>query len=353
MNIKYNNTDNSFKNDLLREINAYFEKNNISKYGNWNLRIKTIFFLILIPVLYVCIVFYTPDSTGAALFLCALLGLVFAGVGFNIMHDASHGAYSKKRWVNEIMVRSLELLGASSPLWKKKHVVLHHSYVNTVADEDISFYPLIRTLKDEHKKLFFHRFQAFYAPLLYCLLYISWVAIMDFRKYFSGKVHGHSIKMSKLDHVLFWVSKISYAFIFLILPWMLIGFVPMLIGFSVCGVTCGFVISIVFQLAHVVETSTFPMVDKETGKIEVSWAESQVRETSDFAVNSKVISWLVGGLNFQTVHHLFPNISHVHYPKMSGIVESVCKKHNITYNKISFFGAIRSHFKTLYKLGVA
>lgn len=353
MNIKYNNSDNSFKNDLVQEINAYFEKNKISKYGNWNLRIKTILFLSLIPILYVYIVFYTPENNAVALGLCALLGLVFAGVGFNIMHDASHGAYSKKKWVNEIFVRSLELLGASSPLWKKKHVVLHHSYVNTVADEDISFYPLIRTLKSEHKRLFFHRFQAFYAPLLYCLLYISWVTIMDFKKYFSGKVHGHSIKMSKLDHFLFWISKLGYFFMFLVLPWMLIGFVPTIIGYSVCGVVCGFVISIVFQLAHVVETSTFPAVDKKTGRIEVSWAESQVRETSDFAVKSKVISWLVGGLNFQTIHHLFPGVSHVHYPKMSLIVENVCKKHNITYNKVSFFGAISSHFRTLYKLGIA
>ncbi len=351
MKVKYNNTNNSFRNELVLAVRTYFETNKISEYGDRRLYIKTFIFLVVAVILYITIVFFTPENNTLALLLCAMLGIDFAFIGFNIMHDASHGAYSKKKWVNEVMCRSLEFLGASTPLWKTKHVILHHSYVNTVADEDISFYPLIRTLKDEHKKLFRHRFQAFYAPLLYCLLYISWITIMDFRKYFSGKVHGHSVDMSRLDHFIFWFSKAIYFFLFLVLPSMLIGFTPTIIGFLVCGVVCGFVISLIFQLAHVVETSSFPVVDKKTGVIEVSWAESQVRETSDFAVNSKVISWFVGGLNFQTVHHLFPRISHVHYSKISPIVQAVCDKHNITYNKLSFLGAIGSHFRTLYKLG--
>lgn len=354
MYIKYNNSDNSFRNDLVQEVNAYFEKNKISKYGNWKLYIKTILFLSLIPILYVYIVFYTPDSNTLSLGLCALLGLVFTGIGFNIMHDAAHGSFSKRQWVNNTICRVLELiLGVSiEVLWKNKHNINHHSFVNTLKDEDISLYPLMRTLKDEQKRLWFHKFQHIYAPVLYCLLYIVWL-FRDLYKYIHQRVHDRTIKMSKLDHFLFWISKLGYFFIFLVLPCMLVGFVPTIIGYSVCGVVCGFVISIVFQLAHVVETSTFPAVDKKTGRIEVSWAESQVRETSDFAVKSKVISWLVGGLNFQTIHHLFPGISHVHYPKIYMIVESVCKKHNIIYNKVSFSGAISSHFRTLHRLGTA
>ena len=84
----------------------------------------------------------------------------------------------------------------------------------------------------------------------------------------------------------------------------------------------GFVISIVFQLAHTVEHTEFPMPNEATNKIENEWAIHQVATTANFSTGNKLISWLVGGLNFQIEHHLFPKISHIHYPAISKIIKA-------------------------------
>ena len=352
--IKYVNKDNSFKRDLDDRIEKYFEQKGISKYGDWRLYIKTIFFFVLLPTLYVSLVFFTPENNAVALGLCVLLGLTFAGIGFDIMHDAAHGSFSPNRKLNNTICRILEfMLGVSIVVfWKKKHNFLHHSFVNTVKDEDISFYPLMRTLKDEHKKLPFHKYQHIYSPVLYSLLFVSWFSIMDLKKYFRQKVYGEKVKMTVTDHVFFWISKTFFVLAFIVLPGMLLGWQTMAIGFLTMGVTTGLVIAMIFQLAHVVESSTFP--ESPSGEIDIPWAESQMIETSDFAVNSKILSWYVGGLNFQSLHHQRSDISHVHYREISKkILAPTAKKHKVPYNKLGFLEAIASHFRTLKKLGVA
>ena len=116
----------------------------------------------------------------------------------------------------------------------------------------------------------------------------------------------------------------------------------------------GFVISIVFQLAHTVEHTDFPLPNEETGKIENEWAIHQVATTANFATGNKLISWLVGGLNFQIEHHLFPKISHVHYPAISKIIKRTCNEYGLTYIEFpKMRQAILSHVAYLRRLGRA
>jgi linoleoyl-CoA desaturase len=49
------------------------------------------------------------------------------------------------------------------------------------------------------------------------------------------------------------------------------------------------------------------------------------------------VTWQLGGLNFQTVHHLFPDVSHIHYPKIQKIVIETCVEFKVQYN----------HYKTM------
>ncbi len=78
----------------------------------------------------------------------------------------------------------------------------------------------------------------------------------------------------------------------------------------------------------------------------------QVKTTANFARRNKIISWYVGGLNFQVEHHLFPRVSHVHYPAISRIVKETCQKFNIPYNEFrTMSGAIASHFRMMRELG--
>jgi len=89
-----------------------------------------------------------------------------------------------------------------------------------------------------------------------------------------------------------------------------------------------------------------------TKKIEEEWAIYQVKTTANFAPKNKLVSWYVGGLNFQIEHHLFPRVSHIHYPAISKIVKQTCKQFNLNYNEFpTMIGAIGSHFRMMKQLG--
>jgi linoleoyl-CoA desaturase len=160
--------------------------------------------------------------------------------------------------------------------------------------------------------------------------------------------------MSLTDHFMFWGFKALHYFLFIVLPVMMVGFEDWIIGFLIFTLVAGFVLSIVFQLAHTVEHTSFPMPDAVTGKMEDEWAIHQLKTTANFATRNKVISWLVGGLNFQVEHHLFPKISHIHYPAISKIVKQACKDYGIVYIEYpKMRHAVASHVAYLRQMGKA
>ena len=158
------------------------------------------------------------------------------------------------------------------------------------------------------------------------------------------------MSLSIKEHFIFWATKISYVTIFLVLPILFRGWLPAIVGFLIVTFVCGLFISIVFQLAHVVEAIQFPTEKKIVG----DWAIHQINTTSNFGTSSKVLFWMLGGLNFQIEHHLFPRVSHIHYPQISLLVKETCREFNITYNEYSsMFSAMLSHIAYLRKMGIA
>ncbi len=158
--------------------------------------------------------------------------------------------------------------------------------------------------------------------------------------------------MKLSDHFVFWGFKLFNAFLFVFLPIYKLGFSSWVIGFVVFTGVAGFVLSLVFQLAHTVEHTAFPVADVETGRLEDEWAVHQIRTTANFATNNPVVSWLVGGLNFQIEHHLFPKISHIHYPAISKIIRQACREYGlvyIEYPRVRY--AVASHVAFLRQMG--
>jgi linoleoyl-CoA desaturase len=180
-----------------------------------------------------------------------------------------------------------------------------------------------------------------------------WIFVTDYKKYFTKRIGNVPIrKMTLKEHIAFWAAKIIYAFMVVALPIYILGFVQWIIGFLLVSMITGLVISIVFQLAHTVEHTDFPLPSEASGKIENEWAIHQVVTTANFATENKLISWLVGGLNFQIEHHLFPKISHIHYPAISKIIRQTCQEYGIPYIVYpKMRHAIVSHVAYLRKLG--
>lgn len=350
--VTFNNRNSVFFSELKVKVEDYFTTTGQKKTGDWRLFHKTLVLVPLALFLYISLLVFNMPLL-AVIGVSALLGLTKASIGFNVMHDACHGSYSTKKWVNNLMGLSLNAMGGTAFIWKQKHNVIHHTYTNVDGlDDDIAKSPLIRQCHTQ-KWVPMHRVQHIYLPLVYAITSFAWTFIMDFTKYFSGKVYRTPLqKMSVKEHFIFWLSKALNIFFYIALPVMLKGWAFWAVYYVSMHVVLGIMLALVFQLAHVVEETEFEVSSTEPKVIENEWAIHQIKTTANFATDNKLINWYVGGLNFQVEHHLFPRISHVHYPAISKIVQEVCSNHNIAYhNNPTMWGAIASHFRFMKELG--
>jgi len=294
-------------------------------------------------------------SSVALLFtLFILSGLGMAGVGMGIMHDALHGSYSRHPALNKLMGYTMNLIGASDEVWKLQHNVLHHSFTNIDDHDDDINAPFFLRFCPHAESNFFHRFQHYHAWIFYGLSTLSWITVKDFirlrRYYRAGLLRDRKEYRKYLVRIILWkVFYFSYA---LVLPLVMSPFSPwtVLLGFLIMHFVTGLCITVVFQAAHVVPDAAFPVPD-EAGKIGNARMEHQLATTCNFSPQSKVLSWLIGGLNYQIEHHLFPHISHVHYKKISPIVKQTAAEFGISYHCYpTFFSAISGHFIMLRAL---
>jgi linoleoyl-CoA desaturase len=344
----------SFHAELKRRAADYFQTEGKAQTGNAALLGKAALLVGSMVALYVHLVFFTP-ALSWALAECVALGIAMALVGFNVMHDGAHGSFSRYGWLNKTAAFTLNVMGGSSYMWDAKHNTVHHMYTNIDGvDDDLDIQPWMRMTADQ-KRYGAHRFQHLYFWFLYCMLYFSWVFVMDYQKYFTRRIGSVPLKaMSRPDHLTFWGFKVLSLGIFIGLPVWLVGFSGWLLGFVVAMSVAGFTLSIVFQLAHTVEQTSFPVPHATTFKMEDEWAIHQLRTTANFATHNRIISWLVGGLNFQIEHHLFPKVSHVHYPKLSQIIRETCAEFEVPYQEYPrMWQAVVSHVSFLRQLGRA
>ena len=349
-----NVTGTNFHKELKARVNNYFIENNKKSTGNFSLHFKAILLWALFVLFYVLLVFFYNNPWVGILESLALGGLT-AAIGFNVMHDGGHGSFSDSPFWNKIAAFSVNGLGASMLMWNNKHNIVHHTYTNIDGiDDDIEIKPMLRMCETQ-KRYKIHRFQHIYVWFLYTLLLVIWVFATDYTKYFRKKVGNVPLKkFTRFEHVAFWVAKVFYYSMFIFLPIYKVGFLPWLFGFFIMAMTAGFVLSIVFQLAHTVEETAFPIPLVATNDIENEWAIHQVQTTANFATKNKLLSWLVGGLNFQIEHHLFPKISHVHYPAISKIIKATCAEFNVKYIEYKRMrDAVYSHASYLKRMGAA
>lgn len=339
---------------LNSRVNNYFKENNIPKTGNWKIHLKTIIlFTIFLTPYFLILSLEMP--IGYQLLLNILMGVGMAGIGMNVMHDGNHGAYSSKSWVNKFMGGSIYVLAGNVYNWQVQHNVLHHTYTNIHGhDEDLEAGRIIRFTKNApwYK---FHRFQHYYSFFLYGLLTVNWALTTDWkqmRSYLKRNLsYGTAQSPAKLWTVLV-ITKIIYAVIWIVLPILLgVTWWKVILGFFVMHYTAGIILSIVFQLAHVVEDTANP-VPNENGEIENTWAIHQLYTTANFAPKNKIVNWFTGGLNHQIEHHLYPHISHIHYGNIAELVKQTAKECNLPYHEFKTTrSAIWAHYQHLKNLG--
>lgn len=354
-NLKYSKRGSAFGKTLRQRVDAYFKAENKSKKGNTNMIIKTICMLSLFFIPIILLASGLVTSTLWLFLLYILSGLGMAGIGMGVMHDAIHGAYSNNQTVNKLVGYTMNLIGANASVWRVQHNVLHHTYTNVDPGDDDINAPFFLRFSPFAKHYWIHRFQYLYIWLFYGLSTVSWITAKDFTRAARYKKMGffnkpHEYK-KKIISIISWKALYySYA---LVLPLIMLPqpFWLIILAFLSMHFITGFSISIIFQTAHVMPTTEFEKPD-EQGIISNDWAVHQLVTTSNYAPRSKVFSWLIGGLNYQVEHHLFPTICHVHYKNISKIVARTAKEFDLPYLVNStFMGALRSHIIMLRKLG--
>ena len=275
---------------------------------------------------------FASPSIPVAICCALLIGISVSGIGFNVMHDGGHKSFSASKNINRLMAYSADLIGASSYHWKLKHNLLHHTYVNIDGyDSDLHVGGLARFAPSQ-PRYFFHRFQHWYMWILYSFIKVKWSYFDDYETWFKGKLGKQPIKRAK-GKTLFWmiVGKVFFYTWALVLPLLFHPIAHVLCLYAIATAVSGLTLAVVFSLAHMSEGADFPLPHQQTNTLEDDWMIHQLRTTVNFAKTNRLLSWYVGGLNYQIEHHLFPTISHVHYPALSSIVEKTCKEYGLPY----------------------
>ena len=354
--VKFNKNDRpEFYRELNRRVNKYFEENNISKYANLSMKLKTVFMAGLYFVPFALLLFGGFTSIWTITALWAVMGFGMSGIGLSIMHDANHGSYSKNKFVNKALGFTLNFIGGYHVTWKIQHNVLHHSFTNVhELDEDLNQKIMRLSPHQERKPIF--KYQVYYIPVLYGLLSLFRFLVKDFQqlfryhKYDLLKGQGHTFTTA-FAQILF--NKVWYFMLTFVLPLLVLDFPwwQIVLGFLLMHFICGLILAFIFQPAHVVDDNEFYVPD-ENGSVENNWAIHEMRTTTNFATDNPIFTWLVGGLNYQIEHHLFPNICHVHYRDISNIVKETAQEFDVPYHSHkTFLGALKSHFSFLDQLG--
>jgi linoleoyl-CoA desaturase len=345
-----------FSKTLNARVSAYFKDRKEGRYANAEMIVKTIFMLSLYFGPYSLVLSGVITSGWFYFVSQVVMGFGLAGIGLSVMHDANHGAYSRHKWVNQVIGYSMNLVGGNATNWKIQHNVKHHTYTNIDGhDEDVSLKGGILRLSPNSAKKWIHKYQHIYAWFLYGLMTISWIGVKDITQLVGYTKDGMLRKQQPVGKAWTWIiiTKLSYYSYILVIPMVFSPFSwwMILLGFLVMHYVAGFILAVIFQPAHVMEVNEFPTPD-EHQMINENWSVHQLKTTCDFAPNSKIFSWYVGGLNFQIEHHLFPNICHVHYRKIAKIVRETAEEFNMPYKSYrTFWAALVSHGRMLYVLG--
>jgi linoleoyl-CoA desaturase len=334
--------------DLKQRVEDYFEGSGRSRHGGWAMGAKSVLMIGWLAASY-CLLMFAHVRAWEAALLSVSVGLAMAGVGFSVMHDANHGGTSSSARANRMLSFTLDLLGASSFLWRSKHNVLHHTYTNISGhDPDIeSGTPMLRLAPWQPRRRH-HRFQHLYVWLLYGLFPLQWWFVDDARELVTGRIGGRQFPPARGRTLLLaLLGKALFVGWAVVLPAVLHPSWALLALWGLALFSLGNVLAAVFQLAHCMGEAEFV-----GSQVETDWAEHQISTTVDFARNNRLLGWYLGGLNFQVEHHLFPQVCHLHYPALAAIVEETCRAHRVRYRSEPTLGsALAANFSWLRRMG--
>lgn len=342
----------AFLDDTRREVAEYLAEPGVEAAGRRRLYAKGLAAFALMGGSWAALMFAPVGLyLGVLSFLGLLVGTML--VAFCVMHDANHGAYFGRRRFNHLLGWTADVaLGVSSYAWRVKHNVAHHTYTNVDGyDADITQMPFARLVPVQPRRPWY-RFQHLYIWPLYCLMVLRWQTVGDLAAFRRGRIGQSALRPPRGSDLAGLLAGkaifVTWALVvpLLVYPWWLVA-----VGYATFSMALGLVTATTFQLAHCVEEASSAAPLDLVGRRRV-WAVHEVETTVDFCPGNRVLTWVLGGLNFQIEHHLFPSVPHTHYPRIAEIVARNCKLHGIRHTcQPTLRAALGSHHRHLRALG--
>ena len=280
-------------------------------------------------------------DTWYQLLVAAALGLVLTQIAF-LGHDASHRQIFDSQPANEWAARLLTGLfgGLSYGWWMNKHT-RHHGAPNQVdKDPDIASKLLAFDPDSARARTGgFARFTAWQGTLFLPLLTLEGLNlhVHGVRLLLS---RGHGVKKVWVERAFIGVRLTGYlVFLFLLLPpGMAAAFLGVQLG------VFGFCLGGAFAPNHV----GMPIVPRG---VRVDFLHRQVLMSRNVS-GGWFVDLLMGGLNHQIEHHLFPNMPRANLRAVRPLVRAHCAAHGIAYTETTLLGAYRVLIVYLNTVGV-
>jgi linoleoyl-CoA desaturase len=351
-NIKFSQDEGTaFYSELRQRTEAYFKDKGIAKTGNRIMLIKIGLYFGLDILLWILMV--NSDSALAFFTLYILMGLSVLLTAFNVSHDAAHNVAVKSPFWNKMLFQlSFNLQGNNAYVWGKNHNESHHYYTNIEgSDIDVLHNPLFRMTESQPRK-WFHRYQKYYAPVLYLLYSLNWFFFRDTLMLFHLSSRTIKIAMPKIEVFKLILFKLLYIGYMVVLPYYLLDFSiwTILLAFVLNHCVVSLLFVGVLGVSHLSDLVSHPTPDPD-GTISMSWAKLQMKTSIDYNPNSVLFNWTLGGFNAHTLHHLLPHICHVHYLEILPIFRELCDKYGLEYQEMRYAESLKSHFRFLDKMG--
>ena len=340
-----------FYKELNEKIEQYFSEKGIRKTGNHTMICKIILYFSLDILFYTLMI--TSTSTIGFFSFYLLMGLSVLLTAFNISHDAAHGVAVKSKYWNKFLFSlSFNLQGNNAYVWGKNHNESHHLYTNIEgSDIDVLNNPLFRMTESQPLK-WFHRYQYMYAPFLYLLYSLNWFFFRESLMLFNLSSRTIKIKIPRNEVIKLIVYKLLYIGYMIVLPVYLLpfGWGTVLLAFLLnhCMVSLLFVG--VLGVSHLSDFVEHPVPD-QNNKLNMSWPKLQMCTSVDYNAGSHFFNWTLGGFNAHALHHLLPNICHIHYLNILPIFRELAEKHGLTYMEMPYRKSLASHFRFLKSMG--
>jgi fatty acid desaturase len=268
----------------------------------------------------------------------AYLAVVFTQLAF-LGHDAGHRQLFRSRRANDRvgLVHANLLAGVSFGWWVGKHNRHHTNPNHEDLDPDISITALAFTADQASSRHGLVRLMArhqawLFFPLL--LLEAAHLHLASIKAVLRGSGRANTVEgLLLLAHVAGYLT----ALVWVLSPLQALAFVVVQQGLFGLYLGCSFAPN------H----KGMPIL---TDADQLDFLRRQVL-TSRNVRGSRLVDLVLGGLNYQIEHHLFPNMPRPNLRHAQPLVRAFCAQHGLPYTEASLFASYAEAVRHLHSVG--